>query len=217
VVVKCGAMGAVVHRSGSSTTIGAFQTKSVFPIGSGDVFAAGFAWAWGERGMDAVQATRVGSLAAARWCGSGLLPLPAEVGELKSDLAELTPRRLQVYLAAPFFTLAELWLVGLCRDTMRAFGAEVFSPLHDVGRQADDIAAQDLAALDSSDAILAILDGGDTGTWFEVGWARKHGKPVVAYCDPRSEQQLKMALGTQVEVHSDLSTAVYRALWAPQG
>lgn len=216
VVVKCGAMGAVVHYAGSTTGVGAFQTDRVFAIGSGDVFAAGFAWAWGERGMSPVEAARVGSLSAAWWCSGGLLPVPIDVGQMKTDLPELKPRSVQVYLAAPFFTLAELWLVGLCRDTMRAFGARVFSPVHDVGRQVDDIASQDLKGLDSSDAILAILDGADSGTWFEVGWARKQGKPVVAYCDPKNEQQLKMALGTQVEVHSDLSTAVYRAVWAPQ-
>ena len=216
VVVKRAAQGAIVFTDGLATEVGPFRTPNVFPIGSGDVFAAGFTWAWAVKGMPPIDAARVGSLAAATWCSGETLPLPLTVGNLRTDWTEIKPRPVQVYLAAPFFTLGELWLVEQCREAIVAMGARVFSPLHEVGRTAPDIAAKDLKGLAESDSVMALLDGADPGTWFEVGWARKTGKPVVAYCDPRHDQDLKMAVGSEVDVVRDLSSAVYRAIWAGQ-
>jgi hypothetical protein len=216
VVVKRGAQGAVVYHEGKVTEVGVFPTLSVFPIGSGDAFAAGFAWAWMVKNVEPVLAARIGSLSAAIWCGTETLPLPPSVADLQTDLVELPPKEVQVYLAGPFFTVAEEWLIQLARDAIRATGSKVFSPLHDIGRHGDDIASRDLDGLRSSDSVLAMLDGADTGTWFEVGWARREGKPVVAYCDPTAKKELVMAQGTGVEVVSDLPTAVYRSIWAGQ-
>jgi hypothetical protein len=216
VVVKCAAQGAVVFSGGGIEVVGAYMTPRVYPVGSGDVFAAGFTWAWAVQGMPAVRAAQVGSLAAATWCATERLPLEAQVGDLTTQFTEIKPRQVQVYLAAPFFTLGEQWVVELCRGNMIAMGVEVFSPLHDVGTDGGQIAAKDLEGLERSNALMAVLDGADPGTWFEVGWARHAGKPVVGYCDPRNDQDLKMALGTDVEVIRDLSSAVYRAIWAGQ-
>jgi hypothetical protein len=216
VIVKCAAQGALVFSDGGIEVIGAFNTPRVYPIGSGDVFAAGFTWAWAVKGMAPADAARVGSLAAATWCATETLPLEPEIADLQSEFAEIKPKQVQVYLAAPFFTLGEQWVVELCRGNMLTMGVKVFSPLHDVGTAVEQIAAKDLEGLERSDAVMAVLDGADPGTWFEVGWARRAGKPVVGYCDPRNDQDLKMALGSDVEVIRDLSTAVYRAIWAGQ-
>jgi Nucleoside 2-deoxyribosyltransferase/pfkB family carbohydrate kinase len=216
VIIKRAAMGALVWSAGTSVEIGVFPTRTVYPIGSGDVFAAGFAWAWAEQGMEPVRAARVGSLAAAYWCSSRTLPLDAAVGRLETDLIELAPRATKVYVAGPFFTVAEQWLVETCRRNILSMGAQVFSPFHDVGRTGEDIAERDLAGLENCQSVLALLDGADTGTWFEVGWAQKAGIPVVAYAQPRHDPQLKMAKGTGVDISEDLSTALYRAVWAGQ-
>jgi hypothetical protein len=216
VVVKCAAQGALVFSDGAIDEVGAFITPCVFPVGSGDAFAAGFTWAWATQGMPAMRAARVGSLAAATWCATETLPLELRVGDLRTEFIEIKPRPVQVYIAAPFFTLGQQWVVELCRGNMIAMGVQVFSPLHDVGTDGELIAAKDLEGLEKSNAVMAVLDGADPGTWFEVGWARRAGKPVVGYCDPKNDQDLKMALGSDVEVVRDLSSAVYRAVWAGQ-
>jgi hypothetical protein len=216
VVVKRAAQGALVFSEGRFHDIGVYETDRVFPIGSGDVFAAAFAWSWGLKEMEPARAANVASLAAATWCSTKTLPLPLSVANLSTELRELTPKPVQVYLAGPFFSLAEQWLVETCRNTLTAMGATVFSPLHDVGRTGHEIAQKDLAGLQGCDSVLALLDGADTGTWFELGWARKAGIPAVAYCNPANSPQMKMAEGTDVEVTDDLSTAVYRAIWAGQ-
>jgi len=214
VVVKRAAQGALVVTAEGVESIGAYVSERVWPIGSGDVFAAGFAWGWGEAGMDPVTAARVGSLSASWWCGSQQLPIPRSIGRLETDRTELPPRPVQVYLAGPFFTLGEQWLVELSWEALKELGAEVFSPLHDVGPGGPPVAAVDLDGLNRSQSMLAILDGADPGTWFEIGWARKAGLPVVGYCNPQAREDLKMAEGTDVEVQLDLSTAIYRAIWA---
>ena len=66
----------------------------------------------------------------------------------------------------------------------------------------------------SEEALLALLDGNDPGTVFEAGWARAQGVPVVGFTRHPAAEGVKMLRGTAAEVHDDLSTAVYRAIWA---
>jgi nucleoside 2-deoxyribosyltransferase len=214
VITKAGARGALVTSQEYQEWIGPYPTTSVWPIGSGDVFAAGFAWAWGTESATPLEAARVGSSAAAHWCASQRLDLPPEAYSSPPS-EELEVREGRVYLAAPFFNVAERWLVGLVREAMRSLGGSVFSPLHDVG-EGEDIARQDLEGLDDCSSVLALLDHSDPGTLFELGWARSRDIPVFAFGGVDGEAA-KMLRGTEVEFCRELSTAVYRALWASMG
>ena len=227
VVVKDSARGCMVLTGpGSSITrVGPYPTRSVWPLGSGDVFAAGYAWAWGK-GADPVEAARVASSSAAWWCCTRTSRVPPEilagtpVDQVLDDAApELAPPDVPplVYLAAPFFTLADRWLVETCRSVLLGLGADVFSPLHDVGPGGDEVAARDLDGLDRADAVLALLDGWDPGTVYEVGWAHRRGLPVVGFLQGAAQEGTKMLVGTGAELHQDLSSALYRAVWAAQG
>lgn len=215
VVTKAGARGALVTDSDKQDWIGPHPTETVWPIGSGDAFAAGFAWAWGDEGAGPIEAARVGSRVAAHWSQSQRLNLPVAAFE-QAPTSELPAREGRVYLAGPFFNVAERWLVHLVNESMRGLGAFVFSPLHDVGL-GHDIAEQDIAGLEDSDAVLALLDHCDPGTMFEVGWARKMDIPVVALAQHLDTEATKMLRGTGVLILDDLATAVYRALWASMG
>jgi len=190
------------------------------------VFAAGFAHAW-DRGADPVEAARVASNCAAWWCGSRRAVVPTELLEgtasvenlldgatCELEIKETAPT---IYLAAPFFTLADIWLVEMCRDVLIGLGAEVFSPLHEFGPGGDEVAARDLAGLQNSSAVLALLDGWDAGTLYEVGWAHRHGMPVVGYLNSPSNESTKLLVGSGAEIHNDLSSALYRAVWAGYG
>jgi nucleoside 2-deoxyribosyltransferase len=213
VVTKLAARGALVTTRARQEKIGPFPTKTVWPVGSGDVFAAAFTYAWGEQSLDAVEATRVASRAAAGWCSSRRDDY--EIGLARElDLEELDPsKEARVYLASPFVTLSQRWLVHLARDVLRGLGAKVFSPFHDVGAGGIEVAEQDLVGLRECSSILAAIDGSDPGTVFEAGYATALGIPVVCYAEQRETDVWKMLAGTGAEFHADFSSALYRATW----
>lgn len=227
VVVKDSARGSLVVLAGDTavTRVGPHPTRSVWPLGSGDVFAAGYASAWAN-GADPVEAARVGSGSAAWWCGTRVSQVPAEIlagtpvdQVLEDAAAELVPpdEPPLLYLAAPFFSLADRWLVETCRTVLLGLGARVFSPLHEIGPGGDEVARRDLDGLDRCDAVLALLDGWDPGTVYEVGWAHNSGTPVVGFLQAPGHEGSKMLVGTGAELHQDLSSALYRSVWAGQG
>lgn len=224
-VAKAGARGCLVTSAsgGKQEWINPIPTASVWKLGSGDVFSAAFAHAW-FAGADDDQAARVGSASAAWWCSTrqNLIPeeiLRAEVNrfgldfDALSDLARL-PR---VYLAGPFFTLAERWLIESCRNFLLELGATVFSPIHDVGSGTDEVAPQDLEGLESADVVFALFDSWDPGTVFEAGWATKKGTPVVGMVTNMDAHETTMLAGSGTELHDDLTTALYRAIWVGRG
>jgi nucleoside 2-deoxyribosyltransferase len=222
VVVKLGAVGAAVvdddvHR------IGAHPTSKVFPIGSGDVFAGAFARSWGA-GATALDAARSASASAAWWCGTLSPSVPIDVLDGHPPaIATIAPEALvgdgdpKVYLAGPFFDIGQRWLVELVRESLRSLGASVFSPLHDVGVGGDEVAVADLQGLNGADAVLALVDGWDPGTVYECGWAARAGIPIIALGNQFDSEAAKMLVGNGAELHRDLSTAVYRAVWAALG
>lgn len=228
VVVKDSARGCfvVTKEHVEPERIGPYPTRTVWPLGSGDVFAAGYAHAWSV-GADPVEAARVASSSAAWWCGTRVSRIPPEIlsgtpiDEYQPDAAAgempLIEKAPLVYLAAPFFSLAERWLVDTCRDVLAGLGALVFSPVHDVGAGGDEVAARDLEGLERSDVVLALLDGWDPGTVYEVGWAHHRGLPVVGFLQGPAHEGTKMLVGSGAELHQDLSSALYRAVWAGQG
>lgn len=215
VVTKCGAWGALVTTKEGQHVIGAHPTNLVSPIGTGDIFAAAFAWAWGQENKPAVESARIASAVVASWTQNRVLPIMEEAFRKQTSLQPpLKPRPVQVYLAGPYFTLGQQWLVDLARSAISGLGAKCFSPFHDVGPGGDEVAIADLEGLAKSDSVLALLDGNDGGTIFEAGWATKNQIPIVAYASNPLEETAKMLRGTGAELHTDLSTAVYRAIWA---
>ena len=117
-----------------------------------------------------------------------------------------------IYLAGPFFNMPQAWLVDEARLAFQGMGLKVFSPYHDIGiGPGAHVAPKDIDALEKSRAVSAILDGVDTGTVFEAGFARARNKPVVAFAQCTPEEPLKMISGTGCEVVSDFVSAIYRA------
>lgn len=72
-----------------------------------------------------------------------------------------------------------------------------FSPTHDIGiGSAQEVAEGDLAGLDDYKAVLAVLNRGDAGTIFGVGYAAAKGFPVVALAQNMRPEGIKMLEGT---------------------
>lgn len=218
VIIKLGPQGALVLENGTATSIPAFRTEKVWKIGSGDTFVASFAYRW-MAGDAAASAAMYASKATAFYCEHRGFPTAAQVAAYSCAPVRMSERcvggyRPKVYLAGPFFSLAQLWMVEEARTQLNALGLDVFSPYHDVGHaSAADVASKDLAAIDSSDVLFAIADGLDPGTMYEIGHANAKGKTVIIYCENVADGDLKMMLGAGCIVVSDYVSAVYQTLW----
>ncbi|MCD0462311.1 PfkB family carbohydrate kinase [Roseiconus lacunae] len=219
VVVKCGARGALVCTSNHIELVPAFLTSSVWPLGSGDVFAAIFAHQWACLGEEAVESAVEASKATAFYCQERTLPIPLNVEDtLGKPLSPIVLRdgvkRKRIYLAGPFFNVMERWMIEETRSLLTQFGFDVFSPLHDVGiGSASKVVQQDLRGLQTCDGVFAVLDNLDSGTLFEVGYARAIDLPVVGYAENVAGESLKMLEGTSCHIYHDFVSAIYGLQW----
>ena len=218
VVAKCGPRGAVLVDDTGVHLVDPYPTQEVWPIGSGDVFSAVFAWYWAEQGELPLEAARRASMGTATWCSKGALQVVKKDGEVirpQSDGFQATLRDARIYLAGPFFNYGERWLIDLVRESLADLGVGVFSPIHDVGiGLPTEVAPADIRGLEECDAVLALLDGLDSGTLFEVGFARAKDIPVVGFAEQATSPDLTMLLGTGVPVYSTLAQATYHAVWS---
>lgn len=214
-VIKRGAKGAAVFHSvdDEGTSIPVFKTTHVWPIGSGDVFTTAFAYHW-FNGCSPEESAMKASKAVAAYSES-----LGSYEELPQHIKDVFPehksrKKGNVYLAGPFFTMNEKRFVTECRYILKAMGVSVFSPYHDVGEgKAEDVVPKDIEALDACDCVFAIVDGLDSGTLFEIGYAVAKGKKVVVFVENETEGALKMLKGTGCEIESDFTTAVYKTIW----
>ena len=216
VVVKCGPNGAQVHQFGKAAKlIPAYRSETVFKIGSGDVFSAIFAYYWAHEGQAPELAADLASRSVSHYVATSSLPIPPEQ-KLKAGEALPTDRSPgSVYLAGPFFSTAQRWLIEELRMALSELGCSVFSPVHDVGfGMPEDVAKADLSGLDGCNVVLALVDGSDPGTWYEVGYARARSIPVVLLAEAVNERDLTMAQGTDCVITRDLCSAAYHAVWA---
>jgi len=227
VVIKNGVEGATVVTAGRTQLVPSFITPTVFPIGSGDIFSAVFAALWGEQKADPFDAARLASAATAHYCHTRTLPLPLDLARLAGEYeagnagTRGTADRPLVYLAGPFWTLPQVWLLNESRRCLEGQDLAVFSPLHEVGllatnptaEQVKEVAQADLSGLNRADAVFALLDGLDPGTLFEVGYARSRGTPVVGLAEAVPQSALTMYEGSGCFITPDFTTAVYRAGW----
>ncbi len=215
VLIKMGGKGALVWTQGCAAVVPAYRAPAVWKLGSGDVFSAAFTLFWALEGRSPVEAADLASRAVRTYCNTRALPMPS-AGELLA--LELEPARQaagRVYLASPMFDLGQRLVVEEARDHLLAMGLGVFSPLHDVGPGPGHVVAPlDLQGIDECHAVLAILNGSDPGTIFEVGYAVAKGIPVVALAQNVKPEDLKMVEGSGCIIVSDFVSALYNVAWA---
>lgn len=220
VIIKMGALGALVYEKNTVSHVPAFKTENVWKIGSGDNFVAQFGFQWMEKRRSVTEAALLASKATAFYCSNRGFPSEDQlnnydVKEIKPSKRYLKGYKPTVYLAGPFFNLNQLWLVNQARMNLISMGLNVFSPYHNVGRgSADDVVEKDIEGIKNCDILWAIGDGLDSGTIFEIGYAKAINKPVIIYSETLSEQDIKMMEGTNCELCNDYVTSIYRTLWA---
>ncbi|AGH94320.1 PfkB family carbohydrate kinase [Pseudobdellovibrio exovorus] len=214
VVIKCGAQGAYVATKKEKKWIGVFPSKSIYPIGSGDIFSAFFSLGWMKKKMNPVAAAVFASKAVSTWTENPDIFHLLTIKNIEMKSIELVNAKAKIYLAGPFFNLGQNWMIEAAKAGIQNLGAEVFSPLHEVGRGGDEVAKLDLDGVDKCSSVLALLDGLDSGTIFEVGYAIAKGISVVGYCENPNHTDLKMLRGSGIPIYNDLSTAIYQSIWA---
>lgn len=221
VILKKGPDGCLVydHKLDEIKHVPAFSTNKVSKIGSGDNFVAHFGYAWMEQKKSAYEAALQASKATAYYCETEGFITPERLNKYTPSPIILSEQfkkgcKPKVYLAGPFFTLAQLWLIEEARKNLQDLGLEVFSPYHDVGKgNAEDVVDKDLEGIHKCDLLFAIADGMDSGTIYEIGYARAINKPVVVYAENESEENLKMMEGSDCKIIKDYVTAIYHTLW----
>jgi Nucleoside 2-deoxyribosyltransferase/pfkB family carbohydrate kinase len=215
VIVKCGLHGArIFDRSGFVGSVPAFQAENVFTIGSGDIFVAAFAMAWGKHGLRPFEAAEFASRSVASYVESENCPLASIEEVLKSSRKPVELKGGVVYLAGPFRELGQRVLVNEARKALLSLGMSVFSPVHDIGHgPANFVVAKDLQAIRDCDAVFAILNGSSPGTLFEVGYAVALGKPVYCVGQNMRPNDTKLPEGAGCRLHSDLISATHLLAW----
>lgn len=216
VITKLGPEGARVFMRGQEpVTVPSYMSDRVFKIGSGDVFSAMFALHWAERGVAPAAAADLASRSVAHFVNRHRLPVPVSEGMEHGKAIHPKASPGKVYLAGPFFTLSQRWLIEETRDALFGLDLDVFSPLHDAGtgHSAVSLADADLRGLDGSAVVLALVDGHDPGTIFEIGYARKANIPVIVLAERFDGYHRTMFEGTGCHIEDDYTTALYRAAW----
>lgn len=212
IVIKNGSQGALVIDDAGVYEIPVFRTNSVWPIGSGDIFSAVFAWKWIEEKLLPKDAAYFASLYTAFYCETKDIPLPSIPKDYEA--LSINSDKKKVYLAGPFFTMSERWLIKELRKSLIDFGNLVFSPFHDVGLgSTQTIVDQDIEGIVNADVLLAVVSGLDPGTLYEIGFAKALNKKVVVLAENITPEDLLMLSGTGCEITNDFSTAVYKASW----
>ncbi|ELI5435469.1 nucleoside 2-deoxyribosyltransferase [Vibrio parahaemolyticus] len=225
VIVKCGASGALVATCKASEWVQAFPTDRVFKIGSGDIFTSTFAYEWLLQGTSPSVAGWIASRVTAEYVETGLDRIaPQRYEELKFEAINTQKShpnstfkpipKTQIYLAGPFFNTAEQWRIDEAKNALQDMGFTVFSPIHEIGEgDLYDVAQADLKGLEESGVVLAILDGLDCGTVFEIGYARALKKPVVVIAEHVDPRNLTMISGSHCYVTDDFAAGIYKAGW----
>lgn len=228
-VIKCGPQGALVKTKSNQDWIRAFPTRKVYKVGSGDVFSAAFTFAWISQGKDPIPSAWFASRVVAAYVETAqdridktLIPIfESEALQAQAQHSSSQPRAIsktQIYLAGPFFNTAQQWLIDEAKGALTDMGFSVFSPVHEVGfGPAEEVAQADLKGLDASGLVLAILDGLDAGTVFEVGYARAKNIPVVVIAECVDANDLTMMIGSGCTMTNDFATAIYLACWHLMG
>jgi len=228
ILVKSGPQGCRIYVDGGlQGTVPPYRTDRVYKIGSGDIFSAAFAYHWAEKGMPPDQAADAASRCVARYCNSRV---PSVILDDETEALEpisVNDEKAKVYIAGPFFTMAELWLVEQACRALDSLGVSFFSPYHEAGllrdytddqvhqTEIERVVEADLKGLSECKAVFAILDGCDPGTIFEIGWAVRHNIPVVALSqNPKPADQTMVRGSNSCSISDDFASAIYRVAWA---
>lgn len=215
VVLKRGPYGAKLLVNEKIIDIPAFLSKDFHKIGSGDIFSACFAYCWISKCLSPIESALMASKAVAQYVETQQFANLSEILDKNFIALDSNKFSKNIYLAGPFFSISELWLIEKLKSIFELYGIEVFSPYHDVGVSNNniEIAKDDLDGLQKADNIFAIANNFDPGTIFEIGYARALNKNVYMYLEYSDKKDLVMFDGTGCIISNKIDYLIYKAIW----
>ena len=218
VVVKLGPLGGAIISHEGIKYYSAYRTDNVFSIGTGDIFATMLCYYWAIKNETIEKSVENASKAVSVYSSSKCLYIEDNFLDNKFNnlptYNNIKNKEKNIYIAGPFFNMQQRWLIEEIRNNLMGYNIEIFSPFHNIGRGlASEVVHRDIEGINQSKVMLAALDGLDSGTIFEIGYARAKNIPVVIYVENESEEDLKMMEGTGCDIESNYTTAIYKTIW----
>ena len=214
-IIKNGPYGAKLYlKNNTEFEIPSFITENVNKIGSGDIFTSSFGYYWMDKNLSLEESAFLASKATSIYCDKKVY---IDVKDFDYDFIAFKSKKLndkQVYLAAPFFSIAELILIDKIRNAFLEFGVKVFSPFHDIGLGDEEtIAIKDLQGIKDSDIIFCVLDNLDSGTLIESGFSMAMHKKIIGYHRTCKDSELLMLKPGNSQIFKNLTTVIYHTIW----
>ncbi len=214
VIIKNGPFGAKLFYKKNEFHIPSYVTENVNKIGSGDIFTSSFGYYWMIKNLPLEECAILASKTTSLYCDKKAY---IDTQEFNHDFIEFQNKNLidkQIYIAAPFFSIAELILIDKIRTAFLEFGVKVFSPFHDIGLGDDEsIALKDLEGIKNSDIIFCLFDNLDSGTLIESGFSLAMNKKIIGYHRTCEDSELLMLKPGKIKIFKHLTTAMYHTIW----
>ena len=204
VVIKRGASGCLVATAGGSISqVPAFRTRSVFKIGSGDIFSASFSYAWMNCGMTAHDAALFASSNAAMYVESRNPSIHTELTDLDPVTAE--PSRMRIAVVSDQETMLDHWLASEAHTALHSLGVR---HIHLVEQFERERLADILGKVDA----IVILPRSTHGMAIEAAiLGRNHSLPTHVF-DDRGLADFGDLIGKD-RVYGDLAGCLYNSVW----
>lgn len=215
-IIKNGPYGAKLYlKNKEEIEIPSFVTENVNKIGSGDIFTSCFGYYWMSKKLPLEECAVLASKTTSLYCDKKVY---VDIKDFEFDFIEFKKGNFndkQIYLAAPFFSIAELILIDKIRNAFLELGVKVFSPFHDIGLGDDEtIAIKDLQGIKDSDIIFCVFDNLDSGTLIESGFSLAMNKKIIGYHRTCTDSELLMLKSENLRLFKNLTTAMYHTIWS---
>ncbi|HHW41599.1 MAG TPA: hypothetical protein GXX19_10725 [Syntrophomonadaceae bacterium] len=211
IVTKFGQGGSSIYRQKESRIdIPSFQSNYQFTVGAGDVFNAVFLVTYHNTkdlelsGLSAAAAASVFiesfDFRSTPW------NLQEEIkSRRKQFIHPEQAQKIKIYLAGPFFSDGERYMVSQTYHALKKCGFSLFSPWHEDGivpRLAVKSFKKNINAIKEATLIVALLDYEDPGTVWECGYAYALNKPIYAIQTCTNSFNLMVNLSTELTCES---------------
>lgn len=215
-IIKNGPYGATLYYDDKEFRIPSYISRNVNKIGSGDIFTSSFGYYWMEKNLSLEDCAIYASKSTSLYCDKKVFVDTTGIEEqIFQEFKSKDLSNKQVYLASPFFSIAELVMVDKIRDAFLEFGIKVFSPFHDIGLGDDvSIARQDVEGINNSDIIFCVFDNLDSGTLIESGYSLARNKKIIGYHRTCDESKFLMLKPGEIKIFNNLTTAIYHTIWS---
>jgi hypothetical protein len=199
VVVKNGPMGALVVTGDGCSAVPAYHSKSLYKIGSGDIFSASFAERW-LAGAAALDAADQASRQTAAYVEVPVLPLPALPPSQRPRLATAA---VECIVVADQRALSSTWQLAIVIEAIEHLGVPVIDVV-----DIESWLGREEAPSSSSSARRVLIIAPDAAEASRLAQhASKRGSSPVIFVDASTP-------GLASPFHHDLSQALYELCWA---